>query len=52
MAKKTVAGLQDKEANKNRVKVVKGIKSKNSNHYSFREEMVSKDDLKDYLANK
>lgn len=48
MAKKTVATLQDK-TKRNLVKVIKSVKSPKSGSYSFREEMVNKDSLTEYL---
>ncbi|MCB0737486.1 MAG: DUF4295 domain-containing protein [Bacteroidetes bacterium] len=48
MAKKTVATLQDK-TKRNMVKVIKTIKSPKTGAYTFREEMVSKDNVNDFL---
>lgn len=53
MAKKVVASLQKGES-KNYTKVIKMVKGgdKNNNSYSFREEMVTKDNVKDFFAKK
>ena len=48
MAKKTVAGLS-KGGAKDFTKVIKMVKSK-AGSYSFREEIVAKDKVKDFLA--
>jgi len=48
MAKKTVATLQDK-GKRNLVKVIKAVKSPKTGAYSFKEEMVNKDNIKDAL---
>lgn len=48
MAKKTVATLQDK-GKRNLVKVIKAVKSPKSGAYSFKEEMVNKDNIQDAL---
>lgn len=48
MAKKTVAGLQKKGA-KDFTKVIKMVKGGKSGSYSFREEVVPKDKVKDFL---
>jgi hypothetical protein len=49
MAKKTVAGL-GKGGGKDFTKVIKVVKSKKTGAYSFREEVVAKDKVKDALA--
>lgn len=41
---------KDAEAAKNFTKVVRAVKSKSGN-YTFKEAMVHKDKIKDYLAN-
>ncbi len=51
MAKKVVATLQKKEG-KNFAKVIKAIKSEKTGAYTFREEMVPIDMVKDTLAKK
>ena len=51
MAKKVVATLQKKEG-KNFAKVIKAIKSEKTGAYTFREEMVPIDMVKDSLAKK
>ena len=48
MAKKTVATLQKKES-KNMAKVIKAVKNEKTGSYSFREEMVTVDRVKDVL---
>ena len=48
MAKKTGATLQDK-TKRNMVKVIKTVKSPKTGAYIFREEMVSKDNVNDFL---
>ena len=48
MAKKVVAGLQKKGA-KDYTKVIKMVKSK-AGSYTFREEVLPKDKVKDFLA--
>lgn len=49
MAKKTVATLRDKNA-KNFAKVIKAVKSKKSGAYTFKEEMVPLDSVKEHLS--
>ncbi len=49
MAKKTVATLKDKNA-KNYAKVIKAVKSDKSGAFTFREEIIPLDDVKNYLA--
>ena len=51
MAKKTVATL-GKGGAKDFTKVIKMVKSPKTGSYSFREEVVSKDDVKDFLNRK
>ena len=51
MAKKVVATLQKKEG-KNFSKVIKAVKSPKTGAYSFKEEMIPVDMVKDYLASK
>jgi len=48
MAKKTVATLQ-KGAGKGYSKVIKMVKSPKTGAYSFKEEVISNDDVKDYF---
>ena len=50
MAKKTVATLKDKNA-KNYAKVIKAVKSDKSGAFTFREEIVPLDDVKQHLSN-
>jgi len=49
MAKKVVAGLRKA---KDQVKLIRAVKSPKTGHYSFREEMVAKDQLQDALKRK
>ncbi len=51
MAKKTVATLQ-KGASKSNTKVVRMIKSEKTGAYSFKEEIIPADKVKEYLKNK
>lgn len=51
MAKKTVATLQKKGA-KSFTKVIKTVRSEKSGAYTFREEMVPAEKVKDFLAAK
>lgn len=48
MAKKTVASLRDKSA-KGFVKVIKSIRSEKTGAYTFKEEMVPEDEVKEFL---
>jgi len=52
MAKKVVATLRDKSAVKNTVKCIRMVKSENSGAYSFQEEMVPTEEVKDFFAGK
>ncbi len=49
MAKKTVASLQT-GGGKQHTKVIKMVRNAKSGAYSFREEVVHNDDVKDWLA--
>lgn len=49
MAKKVVATLRDKTALKNYSKVIKAVKSEKTGAYTFREEMVSVDNVAEAL---
>lgn len=51
MAKKVVASLQKRGA-KDITKAIKMVKSEKTGSYSFREEIVNKDNVKDFFANK
>lgn len=51
MAKKVVASLQ-KRGVKDITKAIKMVKSEKSGSYTFREEIVNKDNVKDFFANK
>ena len=51
MAKKTVASLQKAES-KNLTKVIKMVKSDKTGSYSFKEEVLNNDSVKDFFAAK
>ncbi len=51
MAKKVVATLKKADA-KGLTKVIKMVKSKKTDSYIFKEEMVPQDDVKAYLSKK
>lgn len=51
MAKKVVATLQKKDT-KGYTKVIKAVRSAKTGAYTFKEEMVLADDVKDVLARK
>lgn len=51
MAKKTVASLQKGEG-KAFTKVIKMVKSEKTNSYSFKEEMVPNEQVKDFFDKK
>ena len=51
MAKKVVASLQKRGA-KDITKALKMVKSEKTGAYSFREEIVNKDKVKDFFAKK
>lgn len=50
MAKKTVATLKKKDA-KGFAKVIKAVKSEKTGAYTFREEIVPLDDVKEKIKN-
>lgn len=52
MAKKAVAGFRDKDTTTGRThtKVIKMVKSPKTGAYSFKEEMVLNDRVKDYFT--
>lgn len=52
MAKKTVAGYRDTTSNTGRThaKVIKMVKSPKTGAYTFKEEMVPNDAVKDYFS--
>lgn len=50
MAKKTVASLQDKTKNLAWAKVIKATKSPKTGAYTFKEEMIHSDQVKEALA--
>ncbi|HAW18807.1 MAG TPA: DUF4295 domain-containing protein [Flavobacteriales bacterium] len=51
MAKKTVAGLR-KQGAKDYTKVIKMVKSAKTGAYSFKEEVLPKDAVADFLSRK
>jgi len=51
MAKKAVASMR-KEGGKTVAKVIKAVKSPKTGAYSFKEEMVPVDSVKDFFAKK
>ena len=51
MAKKVVASLQKRGA-KDITKAIKMVKSEKTGSYSFREEILNKDNVKDFFAKK
>lgn len=51
MAKKVVASLQKGEG-KTFTKVIKMVKSPKTGAYTFKEEMIHKDNVKDFFAKK
>jgi hypothetical protein len=51
MAKKVVATLQKKDA-KNITKCIKMVKSPKSGAYTFQEEMILNENVKDFFADK
>jgi hypothetical protein len=51
MAKKVVASLQKRGA-KDITKAIKMVKSEKTGSYLFREEILNKDNVKDFLAKK
>lgn len=52
MAKKVVATLRQKDTSKSVTKVIKLVKSDATGAYSFREEIIPSDNVKDYFAKK
>ncbi|MCC8145088.1 MAG: DUF4295 domain-containing protein, partial [Bacteroidales bacterium] len=49
MAKKTVAGYREKSEGRSYSKVIKMIKSPKTGAYTFKEEMVPNEAVKDYF---
>lgn len=49
MAKKTVAGFRDKSKSKSFTKVIVPVKDPETGAYSFKEEIIPTDSVKDYL---
>ena len=52
MAKKVVATLKQKGVGKGVAKVIKMVKSEKSGAYTFQEEIVPTEEIKDFLAKK
>ncbi len=52
MAKKVVATLKQKGAGKGVAKVIKMVKSEKSGAYSFIEEIIPSEEVKDFLEKK
>lgn len=50
MAKKTVAGYREKSEGRSYSKVIKMVKSPKTGAYSFKEEMVPNEAVKDYFS--
>jgi len=50
MAKKTVAGYREKSEGRSYTKVIKMVKSPKTGAYTFKEEMVPNEAVKDYFA--
>ena len=50
MAKKTVAGYREKSEGRSYSKVIKVVKSEKTGAYTFKEEMVPNEAVKDYFA--
>ncbi|GHT75839.1 hypothetical protein AGMMS50262_12400 [Bacteroidia bacterium] len=49
MAKKTVAGYREKSEGRSYSKVIKMVKSPETGSYTFKEEMVPNEAVKDYF---
>lgn len=49
MAKKTVAGYREKTDGRSYSKVIKAVKSPKTGAYTFKEEMVPNEAVKDYF---
>jgi hypothetical protein len=49
MAKKTVAGYREKSEGRSYSKVIKMVKSQKTGAYTFKEEMVPNEAVKDYF---
>lgn len=52
MAKKAVATLKDKTAGKGSVKCIRMVRSERSGAYSFQEDIIHPDKVKDFFAGK
>ncbi len=51
MAKKVVAGFRDKTKAKSFTKVIVSVKNERTGAYTFREEIVPSEGVKDFLKN-
>lgn len=49
MAKKTVAGYRDKSESKAFTKVIRAVKNPDTGSYSYKEEIVPSDMVKDFI---
>ena len=49
MAKKTVAGYREKSEGRSYSKVIKVVKSEKTGAYTFKEEMIPNEAVKDYF---
>ncbi len=49
MAKKTVAGYRDKSKSKGFTKVIRSVKNPETGAYSYKEEIIPSDMLKEFL---
>jgi len=49
MAKKTVAGYRDKSKSKTFTKVIRAIKNEKTGSYTYKEEIIPTDMVKDFL---
>ncbi|GHU88473.1 hypothetical protein FACS1894155_03420 [Bacteroidia bacterium] len=50
MAKKTVAGYREKSEGRSYSKVIKVVRSEKTGAYTFKEEMVPNEAVKDYFS--
>ncbi|MDR3062450.1 MAG: DUF4295 domain-containing protein [Dysgonamonadaceae bacterium] len=50
MAKKTVAGYREKSEGRSYSKVIKVVKSEKTGAYTFKEEMIPNEVVKDYFS--
>lgn len=49
MAKKVVATLRDKTKSAGMIKVIRAVKNSQTGSYSFKEDMVTSDNVQDFL---